>query len=111
MVSSLVYSWQRIKPGRAILKLIAGDIPSKPIQLLGLNFPNILGVAAGFDKEGGVAPGLAFLGFGHIEIGTITPRPQIGNPRPRIFRLQEDNALINRMGFPSSGVDRHGASS
>jgi len=91
--------------GRAILSQIAGEIPFNPIQLFGLNFPNILGVAAGFDKEGGVAPGLAHLGFGHIEIGTITPRPQTGNPRPRIFRLPQDDALINRMGFPSSGVE------
>lgn len=103
-VLSLLSLAQRTKPGRAVLSKIAGEIPSKPTQLFGLNFPNILGVAAGFDKEGNVAPGLSELGFGHIEIGTITPRPQLGNPKPRIFRLAQDEALINRMGFPSSGV-------
>lgn len=97
---------QRVSPGRKILSSIAGKIPYKPIELFGLSFPNVLGVAAGFDKEGGVAAGLAHLGFGHIEIGTITPRAQIGNPRPRIFRLPQDDALINRMGFPSSGVEK-----
>jgi len=97
---------QRIGPGRAILSSIAGEISSKPIKLFGLNFPNVLGIAAGFDKKGGVAAGLACLGFGHIEIGTITPHPQIGNSRPRIFRLPKDAALINRMGFPSSGVEK-----
>jgi dihydroorotate dehydrogenase len=61
-------------------------------------------MAAGFDKDVRVAIGLAALGFGHIEVGTLTPRPQAGNPRPRIFRLPEDSAIINRMGFPNGGV-------
>ncbi|MCB8981607.1 MAG: quinone-dependent dihydroorotate dehydrogenase [Ardenticatenaceae bacterium] len=61
-------------------------------------------IAAGFDKDVRVVPGLAALGFGHIEVGTLTPRPQAGNPRPRIFRLPEDGAIINRMGFPNGGV-------
>ena len=97
---------QKTKPGRAVLSQIAGQIPVNPVNLFGLNFPNVLGVAAGFDKEGIVAHGLAQLGFGHIEIGTITPSPQVGNPRPRIFRLPQDGALINRMGFPSSGIQK-----
>jgi dihydroorotate dehydrogenase len=62
-------------------------------------------VAAGFDKDARVADGLALLGFGHVEIGTLTPRPQTGNERPRIFRLPQDHALINRMGFPNDGVE------
>jgi dihydroorotate dehydrogenase len=64
----------------------------------------VLGIAAGFDKDIRVATGLAALGFGHIEVGTLTPRPQAGNPRPRIFRLPQDGAIINRMGFPNGGV-------
>lgn len=91
--------------GRALLRLIAGPIPACPVRLAGLSFPNVLGVAAGFDKNARVAPGLGLLGFGHVEVGTLTPRPQAGNPRPRIFRLPEQDALINRMGFPNAGVD------
>jgi len=90
--------------GRALLRLIAGPIPWCPVQIAGLAFPNVLGVAAGFDKNARVAPGLALLGFGHVEVGTLTPRPQVGNPRPRLFRLPEQGALINRMGFPNEGV-------
>jgi dihydroorotate dehydrogenase len=85
--------------------LLAGPLPQRPFTLFGLTFPNKLGMAAGFDKEVRVTAGLALLGFGHVEVGTLTPRPQIGNPRPRIFRLRQDRALINRMGFPNEGVD------
>ncbi|TNE56450.1 MAG: quinone-dependent dihydroorotate dehydrogenase [Bacteroidetes bacterium] len=74
-------------------------------QLLGLRFPNPVGLAAGFDKNGSHIPGLACLGFGFVEVGTVTPRPQAGNPRPRLFRLPADRALINRMGFNNEGVD------
>ena len=97
---------QRNALGRRILLGLAGKIPDQPVQAFGLTFPNVLGMAAGFDKEARVAPGLAALGFGHVEVGTLTPRPQLGNPRPRIFRLREDGALINRMGFPNQGVER-----
>jgi dihydroorotate dehydrogenase len=90
--------------GRLILRAIAGAIPSQPVAAGGLRLPNPLGVAAGFDKDARVARGLALLGFGHVEVGTLTPRPQPGNPRPRVFRLPEDEALINRMGFPNGGV-------
>lgn len=90
--------------GRPFLQKIAGNIPYQPVQLAGLTFPNPLGMAAGFDKDVRVAVGLGLLGFGHIEVGTLTPRPQVGNPRPRIFRLMEDGAIINRMGFPNEGV-------
>ena len=92
--------------GRILLETVRGKLPHvPPITCGGLTFPNPLGVAAGFDKDGKVYRGMAALGFGHIEIGTLTPRPQSGNPRPRIFRLPEDEAIINRMGFPNGGVD------
>jgi dihydroorotate dehydrogenase len=78
--------------------------PQIPIQAFGLNFSNPIGLAAGYDKDGLGWRGLACLGFGHIEVGTITPRPQPGNPRPRLFRLPEQRALINRMGFPGRGA-------
>lgn len=89
---------------RAFLRLLAGPLPDAPVRLFGLTFPNVLGVAAGFDKDVRATTGLALLGFGHVEVGTLTPRPQVGNPRPRIFRLPADGALINRMGFPNGGV-------
>lgn len=95
---------QRWPPGPLMLRLIAGPIPQQPVHLFGLTFPNPLGLAAGFDKDIRVVRGLALLGFGHIEVGTLTPRPQPGNPKPRLFRLPEDGALINRMGFPNAGV-------
>jgi len=80
--------------------------PSKPVEAFGLTFRNPVGLAAGYDKDGVAVRGLSTLGFGHIEIGTITPRPQPGNPKPRIFRLVEDEAVINRMGFPSRGAEK-----
>ena len=76
-----------------------------PRTVMGLNFPNPVGLAAGLDKNGDCINGLAALGFGFIEIGTITPRPQPGNPRPRLFRLPAAKAIINRMGFNNHGVD------
>lgn len=72
---------------------------------MGLNFPNVVGLAAGFDKDGKHIPGLACLGFGFIEVGTVTPIAQEGNPAPRLFRLPLDKALINRMGFNNEGLD------
>jgi dihydroorotate dehydrogenase len=74
--------------------------------VMGLSFPNPVGLAAGLDKNGEHVDALAALGFGFIEIGTVTPRPQPGNPRPRMFRLVSDRAIINRMGFNNEGVDR-----
>ena len=96
---------QSMPPGRAALRLMAGPVPEHPVKLFGLTFPNVIGMAAGFDKDVKVASGLALMGFGHVEVGTLTPRPQAGNPRPRIFRLPPDEALINRMGFPNGGVE------
>ncbi len=74
-------------------------------QLLGLDFPTPIGLAAGFDKNGECYSGLLKQGFGFVEVGTVTPRPQIGNPKPRLFRLAEDQAIINRMGFNNNGAD------
>ena len=79
--------------------------PERPVQAFGLRFKNPVGLAAGYDKDGLGWRGLACLGFGHIEVGTVTLRPQAGNPQPRIFRLREDRALINRMGFPGLGAE------
>src|SRR5687767_2222468 len=77
-----------------------------PIRAMGIDFPNPVGLAAGLDKNGEYLEALAGLGFGFIEIGTVTPRPQPGNPRPRLFRLPKAAALINRLGFNNDGVDR-----
>lgn len=78
---------------------------SKPLEVMGLQFPNRVGLAAGLDKNGTAIDGLSRLGFGFLEIGTVTPRPQPGNPTPRLFRLPEQEAIINRMGFNNAGVD------
>jgi dihydroorotate dehydrogenase len=96
---------QRSPIGRLILRGLAGRIPYRPVELFGLRFPNEVGVAAGFDKDVAVASALAQLGFGHVEVGTITPRAQPGNPRPRLFRLTRDEGIINRMGFPNCGAE------
>jgi len=78
---------------------------SLPITVMGLKFPNPVGMAAGMDKNGDYIDALGSLGFGFIEVGTVTPRPQPGNPKPRIFRLEKANAMINRLGFNNKGVD------
>lgn len=78
--------------------------PDHPVELFGLKFRNPVGLAAGYDKDGLAWRGLACLGFGHLELGTVTPQPQDGNPRPRVFRLPHDRAVINRMGFPGRGA-------
>ncbi|OHX20630.1 quinone-dependent dihydroorotate dehydrogenase [Chromobacterium sphagni] len=84
--------------------LAGGPAVRQPVKAMGLTFPNAVGLAAGLDKNGGHIDALADLGFGFIEIGTITPRPQDGNPKPRLFRLPEHEAIINRMGFNNHGV-------
>ena len=76
-----------------------------PVKVMGLEFPNPVGLAAGLDKNGDYFDDLGRLGFGFVEIGTVTPRPQPGNPKPRLFRLPEHKAIINRMGFNNHGVD------
>ena len=86
--------------------LMRQAVPEKPITCMGIEFPNPVGLAAGLDKNGAYIDALADLGFGFIEIGTITPRPQSGNPHPRLFRLPKAKAIINRMGFNNDGVDQ-----
>jgi dihydroorotate dehydrogenase len=86
--------------------VLADAGPARSVKLMGLEFPNALGLAAGLDKNGEYIDALAALGFGFIEIGTVTPRPQSGNPKPRLFRLPEAGALINRLGFNNHGVER-----
>ena len=93
-----------IEPIHSILRAMY-SAPSKPVNAFGLTFKNPVGLAAGYDKDAVAIKGLSALGFGHLEVGTVTPKPQPGNPRPRLFRLLEDEAVINRMGFPSKGAD------
>jgi len=85
--------------------VFGSDMVRSPIHLGGLTFPNRIGLAAGLDKDAEAIPGLFALGFGAVEVGTLTPRPQPGNPKPRLFRLAEDEAVINRMGFNNGGID------
>ena len=85
--------------------LFTKQIPDQPVEVMGLTFPNPVGLAAGLDKNGEYLDALAALGFGFVEIGTITPLPQPGNPKPRLFRYPEAEAVINRMGFNNEGVD------
>jgi dihydroorotate dehydrogenase len=94
-------------PGRWLAPLAAGsrDADASPVELMGLRFRNRIGLGAGFDKDGVAIRGWAALGFGFVELGTVTPRPQEGNPRPRLFRLAADEALVNRMGFNNAGAD------
>ncbi|MFC3607080.1 quinone-dependent dihydroorotate dehydrogenase [Stutzerimonas tarimensis] len=91
--------------GRLGLNGLFKKAPCLPVTVMGLDFPNPVGLAAGLDKNGTAIDGLSQLGFGFVEIGTVTPRPQPGNPKPRIFRLPEAEAIINRMGFNNLGVD------
>ncbi len=81
------------------------DDPKLAVRAFGLNFPNPVGMAAGFDKSAEVPDALLRLGFGFVEIGSVTPKPQAGNPRPRLFRLERDEAVVNRMGFNNDGAD------
>jgi len=89
----------------APLPVPPADDPILRTQLAGLDLPNPIGLAAGLDKNGEALRGLSRLGFGFVECGSVTPRPQPGNPKPRLFRLSEDRAIINRMGFNNAGLD------
>jgi dihydroorotate dehydrogenase len=93
-----------LPPVAALLRNIFA-VPSKQVDAFGLEFDNPVGLAAGYDKDGLGWRGLAALGFGHVEVGTVTLRPQPGNPVPRLFRIPEERALINRMGFPGLGAE------
>lgn len=107
----LLYALDPEQAHELTLKSLETGIYSRPapddarlgVKVWGLNFPNPLGVAAGFDKDARVPGAVLGMGFGHAEIGTVTPRPQDGNPRPRVFRLIRDRALINRLGFNNAG--------
>jgi dihydroorotate dehydrogenase len=95
-----------LPPAAALLRAIyRPKIQGPQVRAFGLTFPNPVGMAAGYDKDGLGWRGLACLGFGHIEVGTVTPKPQPGNPQPRLFRLVEDQAVINRMGFNNQGAE------
>lgn len=88
-----------------VLKLYPAPPVCQPRQVMGITFPNAVGLAAGLDKNAAVIDGMAALGFGFIEIGTVTPRPQPGNPKPRLFRVKEAQGIVNRFGFNNLGVD------
>ena len=95
----------RVPGTPALLQALYGfQHPSLEREVFGLKFPNPVGLAAGFDKNATLTDELASLGFGFVEIGTVTPRPQPGNPTPRLFRLPQDEALVNRMGFNNEGT-------
>jgi dihydroorotate dehydrogenase len=97
-----------VRLARAFAPLLPAPPPDDKrlaVEALGLHFPNPIGLAAGFDKDAEVPDAMAKFGFGFVECGTITPRPQIGNPKPRLFRLAEDRAVINRMGFNNAGME------
>src|SRR5687767_14945194 len=90
----------------AVRHTFSAAAPSTPFTWHGLQFPSRVGVAAGLDKNGRVVRFLEAIGAGFVEVGTVTPRPQPGNPRPRVFRFPRDEALVNRLGFPSEGMER-----
>ncbi len=96
---------QLLPPGLALLGRLRFESPRLKQRLLGLSFPNPLGLAAGFDKNGEAIPALAALGFGFLEVGTVTPRAQPGNPRPRVFRYPETESLENALGFNNRGAE------
>lgn len=96
-------AFRAIRAARPVLR--SRVVASYPVQAMGLTFPNVLGLAAGFDKNAVGIDALAALGFGHVEIGTVTGEPQPGNPKPRLFRLPEDRAVVNRMGFNNDGAE------
>lgn len=116
LIRPLVFNFDPEQAHGLTLKILAhaekcGVLPrvnphTQPTTLMGLALPNPIGLAAGMDKNGECIDGLAALGFGFIEIGTVTPRPQAGNPKPRLFRLPEHQAIINRMGFNNDGIDQ-----
>ena len=102
-VHELTIAWLARHPGSATL--MAGGTVQDPVRLMGLEFRNRIGLAAGLDKNGECIEAFDRMGFGFIEVGTVTPRPQPGNPRPRMFRLPKERAIINRLGFNNQGVD------
>lgn len=104
-ITASLLKWVMYVPGVKSYCLKRGRAQAQPFTFAGLQFPSGVGLAAGFDKNASLFPTFGWLGFGFIEVGTVTPRPQPGNPKPRLFRLVKDEALINRMGFNNGGVD------
>jgi dihydroorotate dehydrogenase len=97
--------FRAIRAGRPVARRTLGRLAGEPVERMGLRFPGVLGLAAGFDKNAVGIDALAGLGFGFVEVGTVTGRPQPGNPRPRLFRLPTDRAIVNRMGFNNDGAE------
>ena len=95
----------RIAQRMGITSFLSPGHSKEPVKLMGLNFPNRVGLAAGLDKSGNCVAGFGSMGFGFVEVGTITPVAQEGNPRPRLFRVREHEAIINRMGFNNPGIE------
>ena len=102
----LTLRWLRRIEKSFLRRFLVQPMVDDPIEVFGIRFPNRIGLAAGLDKNGSCIDAFAALGFGHIEIGTVTPRPQPGNPKPRLFRLPKAKGLINRFGFNNQGVDQ-----
>lgn len=105
VVARLMSGIGALPPMRSVLERVFSPPVCEGVDAFGLHFPNPVGLAAGWDKDAEAWWGVSALGFGHIEIGTVTPRPQPGNPKPRVFRLPEHRSLINRMGFPGQGAE------
>src|SRR3990167_738253 len=101
----LTMAWLARTQGTPLAWVWRASRVSDPIELAGLKFPNRIGLAAGLDKNARCIDGLAAMGFGFVEVGTVTPKAQPGNPKPRMFRLLDANALINRLGFNNDGLD------
>tara|TARA_R110001592_G_scaffold52649_8_gene161281 strand:+ start:10749 stop:11771 length:1023 start_codon:yes stop_codon:yes gene_type:complete len=101
----LSLDWMSAAHRLKLLTPFVHAIPNAPCKVMGIHFPNRVGLAAGLDKNADHMDALAALGFGFIEVGTVTPRPQPGNPKPRLFRLADEKAIINRMGFNNKGID------
>ncbi|NIF20657.1 quinone-dependent dihydroorotate dehydrogenase [Candidatus Pantoea multigeneris] len=102
----LTFQQMRFISGTPLESLIRQQLPSRPVTCMGLTFKNALGLAAGLDKNGECIDAFNAMGFGFVEVGTVTPRPQAGNDKPRLFRLVEAEGIINRMGFNNHGVDQ-----
>ena len=105
VIHELSLDWLGAVERLGLLSLCASKRVLNPVEVMGLSFPNHIGLAAGLDKNGDCFNALGALGFGFVEIGTVTPKPQAGNPKPRLFRLVEQEAIINRMGFNNKGVE------
>ncbi|MBT0587114.1 quinone-dependent dihydroorotate dehydrogenase [Alteromonas oceanisediminis] len=101
----LTINWLKYSQSNLLRCTYAQQVPTKPVTVFGLNFNNPVGLAAGLDKNGECVDAFGHMGFGFVEVGTVTPKPQPGNEKPRLFRLPEKQAIINRMGFNNKGVD------